>query len=259
MAEASESQQLVELAYSATHNICAFLDLSSKHIDEVEGMIQYLRRSKIRFAISENVEVDRRLVNEFWLKAKWNDDTKSIESTVQGKPISFNVNVLRDALQLNDELKDEPVVIKKSCVMGCFKRIGYTGEIEKGTYNKRFFPIEWRYFVLVVMHCLGARKAGMDGVNESLQMIMTSLILNKRFNIAFYIFRNMMKNINLPIEAPTNKPNKFLMYPRFMQIMTNRLIPEGLVRSDRNILKLEHMTLQSIKALKIMKKGRVLP
>ncbi|KAI3786551.1 hypothetical protein L1987_40311 [Smallanthus sonchifolius] len=49
---------------------------------------------------------------------------------------------------------------------------------------------------------------------------MVALTLNKRFNFALYIYRELVMQINPP------EGQGFLMYPRFLQLILNHLIPD---------------------------------
>ena len=52
----------------------------------------------------------------------------------------------------------------------------------------------------------------------AMQSAMVALTLNKPYNFSNYVFTSMKDNLLI-------RPQKFLMYPRFVQMLLNRLAP----------------------------------
>ena len=70
----------------------------------------------------------------------------------------------------------------------------------------------------VLIVCLSARKAGLDDIGQTMQYAMVALVLNKPYNFSRYIFSSMANNIS--------SPQKFLMFPRFVQLLMNAQVAD---------------------------------
>ncbi|KAL9998180.1 hypothetical protein Hdeb2414_s0014g00432101 [Helianthus debilis subsp. tardiflorus] len=73
---------------------------------------------------------------------------------------------------------------------------------------------------------------------------MVALVLNKPFSISKYIYANMKENMKRIGGHTTG--NKFWMYPRFVQMITNVQHP-NLPKADNDILKIDAMIEHSLK------------
>lgn len=75
----------------------------------------------------------------------------------------------------------------------------------------------------VLIVCLYARKGGLDGMGQSLQSAMVALTFNQPFNFSAYVFQAIKANA---LASPILSTNviKFLLFPRFLQLMLNTQI-----------------------------------
>ncbi|GJY03548.1 hypothetical protein Tco_0369488 [Tanacetum coccineum] len=90
--------------------------------------------------------------------------------------------------------------------------MGYPSE-GKLTFHKNKFSPQWRFIVHTIMHCLSTKSGSWDQFGSSLATAFICLTEGRRFNWSNYIFKGMVNNI-------TN-PKKFLMFPRFLQMILN--------------------------------------
>ncbi|GKD98817.1 hypothetical protein Tco_1382714 [Tanacetum coccineum] len=90
--------------------------------------------------------------------------------------------------------------------------MGYPTE-GKLTFHKNKFSPQWRFFVHTIMHCLSTKSGSWDQFGSSLATALICLTEGRKFNWSSYIFKGMVNNI-------TN-PKKFLMFPRFLQMILN--------------------------------------
>lgn len=109
-------------------------------------------------------------------------------------------------------------------VHGIFRRLGYQREFIKTMVKKATVSYNWRYLIYVFIHCLSARKGGFDEMTFSLSTGYAALISRRQFNFSGFIFNNLKRNIE-------DSKIKFLLYPRFIQMILNSeiqgLMPEG--------------------------------
>ncbi|KAI3813612.1 hypothetical protein L1987_18340 [Smallanthus sonchifolius] len=97
--------------------------------------------------------------------------------------------------------------------------MGYRGRANDTRARKGGLVEQWRYFMHVIIQCLSPRKSGTDGLNTSLQSAMVALTLNRGFNFAHYFYKEIVAQIN-PLAG-----QEFPMYPGFLQMILNHLIP----------------------------------
>ena len=97
--------------------------------------------------------------------------------------------------------------------------MGYIGEFNDSQLRKTNLSPIWRFLKHVIIVCLSARKAGLDDIGQTMQSAMVALVLNKPYNFSRYVFSSMANNVSSP-------QHKFLMFPRFLQLMMNAQVPD---------------------------------
>ncbi|XP_022003018.1 probable inactive protein kinase DDB_G0270444 [Helianthus annuus] len=96
--------------------------------------------------------------------------------------------------------------------------MGFTGVIN-GKMYKRCFSKAYRYLIHCMIHSMGHRKGAYDEVADYIMNMITSLVLNRRYNISQVIFEYMKENC----EAGADK---YIMYPRFIMMLLNDKIKD---------------------------------
>ncbi|GJX56674.1 putative ribonuclease H-like domain-containing protein [Tanacetum coccineum] len=81
------------------------------------------------------------------------------------------------------------------------------------TFWKSFFTPQWRYLVHHLLHCISSKSGGWDQFGSNIATALICLSTGRVYNFSKLIFDGMMANLK-------NK-KKFLMYPRFLQIILN--------------------------------------
>ena len=84
----------------------------------------------------------------------------------------------------------------------------------------------------VLIICLSSRKAGFDGIGQTVQSMMVALTLNKPYNFSKYVFLSMCSNIHA-------RPHRFLMFPHFIQLFLNAQAPN--LPTDGRLMRLTRM------------------
>ncbi|GKE15269.1 hypothetical protein Tco_1422846 [Tanacetum coccineum] len=203
---------MAALKYQDEHNKVGFLEKPKGSADYHE-VLDFLRSSHIRYAISHDPLIYDSLVKQFWSTASletFEEGPPAIIATIDSTPYTITESLVRSQLQLDDEggVEDLPIA---DIYLG-MDNMGYPSE-GKLTFHKNKFSPQWRFIVHTIMHCLSTKSGSWDQFGSSLATAFICLTEGRRFNWSNYIFKGMVNNI-------TN-PKKFLMFPRFLQMILN--------------------------------------
>ncbi|KAF5774600.1 hypothetical protein HanRHA438_Chr13g0612821 [Helianthus annuus] len=122
-----------------------------------------------------------------------------------------------------------------------------TSDIFASQINKACLSLRYKFLLHVLVQCLSKSRARYDMAGNDLVGLMVALVLNKPFSISKFIYANMKENLRRTRSRTSG--NKFLMYPRFMQMIMNNQHP-GLPKVDNDILKIDAMFEQSLRIFK---------
>ncbi|GKC78342.1 hypothetical protein Tco_1129116 [Tanacetum coccineum] len=92
--------------------------------------------------------------------------------------------------------------------------MGYVTNSESITFFKGHFSPQWKFFIHIILHCLSSKKTAWDKFNSNIATPLICLATSRRFNFSKFIFEAMVKNLD--------SPHKFLLYPRFIQLLLNK-------------------------------------
>ncbi|GJS92561.1 putative ribonuclease H-like domain-containing protein [Tanacetum coccineum] len=203
---------MADLKYRDEHNKVGFLE-KPKGSADYHQVLDFLRSSHIRYAISHDPIIYDSLVKQFWSTASlgtFEEGPPAIIATIDRTPYTITESLVRSQLQLDDEggVEDLP---SADIYLG-MDNMGYPTE-GKLTFHKNKFSPQWRFIVHTIMHCLSTKSGSWDQFGSSLATALICLTEGRKFNWSSYIFKGMVNNI-------TN-PKKFLMFPRFLQMILN--------------------------------------
>ena len=223
--------------WDVKHNICAYLDVESQYSTKFRDIIRFLNRSRILTTITIRRMPYLSHIRSFWDNAQVDctQEPPVIRSVVKEKPIVISEQLIRETLGFHDT-PDMPLRLNDRLVKGCLKCMKYSGNINDKQVLRANFSVQWKYFLLVLVHCFAGKKGGFDVVPEDLQSAAVALILNKPFNFSGMIFNYMKMNLT----RHEKKFKKFLMYPRFLQIMIDNA-GLNLEKKDDDTMVLSHM------------------
>ncbi|KAI3807741.1 hypothetical protein L1987_23675 [Smallanthus sonchifolius] len=88
------------------------------------------------------------------------------------------------------------------------------------------------------IHCLSIRKGGFDSANSTLGSAILGIIKGRDYNFSGFIFRQLKDNLTGAVKE------KFLAYPRFLQIIINHLHPE--LQQGGNTFVFDHMIAKTL-------------
>ncbi|GKE21035.1 hypothetical protein Tco_1432547 [Tanacetum coccineum] len=96
-----------------------------------------------------------------------------------------------------------------------FEGMGQMGYPTDGTFTfwKGFFTPQWRYLVHQLLHCISSKSGGWDQFGSNIATALICLSTDRVYNFSKLIFDGMVANLK--------SKTKFLMYPRFLQMILN--------------------------------------
>ncbi|MFS7921694.1 hypothetical protein Hanom_Chr03g00239941 [Helianthus anomalus] len=116
-------------------------------------------------------------------------------------------------------------------------RMGFTCHIN-GKLTKTSFSKAYRFLMHCMVHSLSHRKGAYDETSDYIMNIVTSLVLNRRYNISQVIFEYMKENCQA-------KGDRYIMYPRFIMMMINDQFKD-LPKNNNDIMDLRSMSTVTI-------------
>ncbi|GJT92109.1 hypothetical protein Tco_1080954 [Tanacetum coccineum] len=203
---------MAQLKYCDKHNQVGFL----RKPDESAGfaeIVDFLRGSNLRYALTSNPTIYDSLVKQFWQTATANtiaDGTLEINATIDTIRYTITEASIRDTLHLEDAtgitmLPNDEI----------FEGMGQMGYPTDGTFTfwKSFFTPQWRYLVHHLLHCISSKSGGWDQFGSNIATALICLSTDRVYNFSKLIFDGMVANLK--------SKTKFLMYPRFLQMILN--------------------------------------
>ncbi|KAL8224110.1 hypothetical protein R6Q57_019585 [Mikania cordata] len=112
---------------------------------------------------------------------------------------------------------EDPVELDQGLVNRTIYHMGHEGAYPP-TEKKLLHPY-WRYLAHIGTQCVSGRKGGYDVLNQTLSSCLVALALGMDFNYSKMIFQDMHANIK------GKRKERFLEFPRFLQIIINKLHP----------------------------------
>ncbi|GJS19822.1 hypothetical protein Tco_0448454 [Tanacetum coccineum] len=173
---------MAQLKYCDKHNQVGFLLKPTESTGYTE-IVDFLRRSKLRYALTHNPPIYDSLVKQFWQTATARtlaDGTQQLNATIDSIEYTITEESVRRQLQLADAsginmLQNE--------------------EIFAGLQN------------------IGSKSGGWDQFGSNIATALICLSTGRDFNFSKLIFDGMISNLK--------SKSKFLMYPRFLQMILN--------------------------------------
>ncbi|KAL8209228.1 hypothetical protein R6Q57_008640 [Mikania cordata] len=198
----SSTRKMDDLHFVPDHNMTAFLgDTPEKH-SEFKNIVAGLILSPVNYAIMEHPSIVTDFIRGFWSTGEERTDASG--------------TILRECLQFGDKAAD-PVELYQELVNRTVYQMGHEGAYPL-TEKKLLHPY-WRYLAHIVTQCLSGRKGGYDVLNQTLSSCLVVLALGVDFNFSKMTFLDMHANIK------GRRKERFLAFPRFLQIVINKRYP----------------------------------
>ncbi|GJU59476.1 putative ribonuclease H-like domain-containing protein [Tanacetum coccineum] len=134
---------------------------------------------------------------------------------MDGKKIVITESTIRRDLQLEDakgiDCLPNATIFKQLTLMG-YEKLSH-----KLTFYKPFFSPQWKFLIHTILQCLSAKTTAWNEFSSTIASAIICFATNQKFNFLKYILKSMVKNLE-------NVSGKFLMYPRFVQVIVNKQV-----------------------------------
>ncbi|KAJ0451252.1 hypothetical protein HanHA300_Chr15g0565471 [Helianthus annuus] len=210
----------MDLKFIASHNQVAYLAPPPvKHKQLFTSLIKGLSTCRIAHALRENPVVYESLIRDFWKTAKVEiiEGKGAIAAEIDGTKIIVTEQVIRDVLKFNDQETD-PIELAAGAIEAILPRLSYEGKFPP--LVKKFVHPYWRLLLHMFLLCMTENRGGIDQLNTTQTAALICVITNEPFNYSRYVLEAMKRN------AIGLRKDKFLMYPRFVQMILNERYPE---------------------------------
>ncbi|GJU89356.1 putative ribonuclease H-like domain-containing protein [Tanacetum coccineum] len=210
LTKAFDGPRMASLKYCDKHNQVGFL----KKPEESSGfaeIVDFLKGSKLRYALTCNPTIHDSLVKQFWqtaIASTLADGTLELRATIDTLEYTITEASVRIKLQLSDASG-----ISMLPNTEIFEGMGNMGYPTDGTFTfwKSYFTPQWRFLIHHVLHCMSPKSGGWDQFGSNIATTLICLSTGRIYNFSKLIFDGMVANLK--------SKTKFLMYPRFLQII----------------------------------------
>ncbi|MFS8018416.1 hypothetical protein Hanom_Chr15g01391821 [Helianthus anomalus] len=176
--------------------------------------MEFMKRLLIQKALTDQHKAFKSHVAHFWKNVVYDEVNDVINSKVsidgEAKEIIITEQLVREVLEFPDD-ENSPTRFPERMVKGCILWMGYSGPLNKANYLKACFTKPYKFFIHSVIHALSHIKGGYDVMKDYQMCMVTTLVLNKKYNFSRIVFHYMNDNITLG--------TKSWVYPRFVQTM----------------------------------------
>ncbi|GJV81237.1 putative ribonuclease H-like domain-containing protein [Tanacetum coccineum] len=169
------------------------------------------RKAAHRYALTTNPTIYDSLVKQFWQTATANtiaDGTLELHATIDTTGYTITEASIRDKLQLADA--SGITMLPNNEIFEGMGQMGYPTD-GSFTFWKSFFTPQWRFLVHHLLHCISSKSGGWDQFGSNIATALICLSTGRVYNFSKLIFDGMVANLK--------SKTKFLMYPRFLQLI----------------------------------------
>ncbi|KAJ0796128.1 hypothetical protein HanPI659440_Chr04g0158581 [Helianthus annuus] len=224
----------MNLKFISSHNQVGYLAPPPvKHKQLYTSLMKGLNTCRIVHALRENPVVYESLIRDFWKTANVEivEGKGAIVAEIQETKVIVTEQMIRDVLRFNDQETD-PIELPAGTVEAILPRLSYEGKFPP--LVKKFVHPYWRLLLHMFLLCMTENRGGIDQLNTTQTAALICVITNEPFNYSRYILEAMKRN------AIGLRKDKFLMYPRFVQMILNERYPE--LKRSGDTLELKPMT-----------------
>ncbi|GJR85524.1 hypothetical protein Tco_0209535 [Tanacetum coccineum] len=202
----------LQIGCKLVHNQVGFL-LKPAESAGYTQIVDFLRRSKLRYALTHNPPIYNSLVKQFWQTATAKtlaDGTQQLNATIDYVEYTITEESVRRQLQLADD--SGITMLQNEEIFEGLQNIGYLTD-RTFTFWKSHFTPQWRFLIHHILHCISSKSGGWDQFGSNIATALICLSTGRVFNFSKPIFDGMISNLK--------SKSKFLMYPRFLQMILN--------------------------------------
>ncbi|GKD45778.1 hypothetical protein Tco_1270423 [Tanacetum coccineum] len=170
---------MAALRYRDEHNKVGYLQKPIGS-DDYHQILDFLRASHIRYALTNDPIIFDSLVKQFWSTATLRSPElgpPAILATIDETPYTITEDSVRSQLQLADDggIDDLPI----ADIYSGMDNLGYVTEGKLTFYKNKFSP-QWRFLVHTILHCLSTKSGSWDQFGSSLAVALICLSDRRR-------------------------------------------------------------------------------
>nr|GEV68271.1 hypothetical protein [Tanacetum cinerariifolium]GEW45466.1 hypothetical protein [Tanacetum cinerariifolium] len=144
------------------------------------------------------------------------NDVVQLRALIDGKKVVVSEAIIRRDLHLDDV--DGVECLPNKEILEELVRMRYEKPPPKLTFYKAFFFAQWKFLIHTLVQCLSAKRTAWNEFSCFMASAVICLATGRKFNLSKYIFDRMVRNVD--------SPSKFLMYPRFLQVVTDNQVDD---------------------------------
>ncbi|GKB77781.1 hypothetical protein Tco_0944676 [Tanacetum coccineum] len=129
--------------------------------------------------------------------------------TIDGREVVVTESLIRTQLHFEDA--NGIVAMPNSDILEGMRVIGYPTD-RALTFLKHHLSPQWRFLVHTLLHCLSPKSGSWNQFPSSIATALICLSTGREYNFSRFILEGMIANVKAT-------KNKFLMYPRFLQML----------------------------------------
>ncbi|GKD04298.1 hypothetical protein Tco_1179272 [Tanacetum coccineum] len=208
---------MAPLTFADTHNMAAYLSKSdaSEGFDQI---LDFLNASTIRYDLTVNPTIYVSCIKQFWstTKVKTVNGVVQLQALIDGKKVFVLEAIIRRDLHLEDAEGVECLLNNE--IFEELSRMGYEKPPLKLTFYKAFFAPQWKFLIHTLIQCLSAKRTAWNEFSSTMASAVIYLATGRKFIFSKYIFDSMVRNVD--------SSSKFLMYPRFIQVILDNQVDD---------------------------------
>nr|GEU87374.1 hypothetical protein [Tanacetum cinerariifolium] len=207
---------MANLTFVDTHNMVAFLSKSDACAG-FDQIVDSLNTQVIHYDLMVNPTIHVSCINQFWATSsiKKANDVVKLRALIDGKRVVVSEDVVRQDIRLDDA--DGVECLPNEEIFTELARMGYEKPPLKLTFYKAFLSTQWKFLIHTIVQCISAKRTTWNEFSCSMASVIC-IATGRKFNFSKYIFDSMVRNVD--------SPSKFLMYPRFLQVLINNQVDD---------------------------------
>ncbi|GJR81640.1 hypothetical protein Tco_0152425 [Tanacetum coccineum] len=203
---------MAALQYKDDHNRIAYLG-RERGSEDFTDILSYLDHSPLRYALTHDPPVVfDSLVKQFWATATVRPNaagSHDLVAAIDGREVVVTESLIRAQLQLDDANGIFDMQIDD--IFAGMGAIGYPPG-RTLTFLKHHLSPQWRFLVHTILHCLSPKAGSWNQFPSSIATALICLSTGRVYNFSRFILEGLIANVKAT-------RHKFLMYPRFLQML----------------------------------------
>ncbi|GJU28163.1 hypothetical protein Tco_1166784 [Tanacetum coccineum] len=169
---------MASMKYCDKHNQVGFLKKPEESAGFAE-IVDFLKGSHIRYALTHNPTIHDSLVKQFWQTATAStlaDGTLELRATIDTLEYTITEASVRSKLQLADA--SEISMLPNTKIFEGMGNMGYSTD-GSFTFWKIFFTSQWRFLVHHILQCISLKSGGWDQFGSNIATALICLSTGK--------------------------------------------------------------------------------